>query len=158
MSSSAPEARDDVFRLFTEGWTLADDIVGESVELRYQGVLFGPGGTALPPIDPGRYWARLSMRNVMSRQSAFVIDQVEGESPIVFESNGLLFVQVFAPMSAVDGFAKGLLLAKLAQAIFRAAETPSGVIFRNVRISELEDDTKSYRWNVIAEYEFDEIG
>lgn len=57
----------------------------------------------------------------------------------------------------MNGFAQGLLLAELAQDIFRRTETASGVIFNNVRINELDDDTKSYRWNVIAEYEFSEV-
>jgi hypothetical protein len=145
------QARDDCARLFTERF----EALNPDVEIRYQGVLFALN-KALLPVDPSKYWVRFSMRSVMSRQAAFVMSDDAEQSPIAYETNGLLFVQVFAPMSAVDGFRKGGLLAQDAQAIFRRAETPAGVVFRNARINELEDDTKSFRWNVIAEYEFDE--
>lgn len=159
MPSSSSIARDDCARRFTELFGLvAEVIVGAPVEIRYQGVLFSIANAPLKPVDPSNYWVRFSMRSVMSRQSAFVMsDEADGAEPLEYETNGLLFVQVFAPMSEVDGFAQGGLLAEEAQAIFRGAETPSGVTFRNVRINELEDDTKSFRWNVIAEYEFSEV-
>jgi len=152
--------RDECARRFTVLFAAdAAEIVGEAVEIRYQGVLFDIANTPLKPVDPSRYWVRFSMRGVMSRQSAFVMSpEPDGEEPTEYETNGLLFVQVFAPMSKVDGFARGDLLARLAQSIFRGAETPSGVVFRNVRVNELEDDTKAFRWNVIAEYEFSEVG
>jgi len=159
MTSSSSQARDDCARLFTVNFAPAAEVmIGEVVEVRYQGVLFSVANQPLKPVDPSKYWVRFSMRGVMSRQSAFIMNDNPGPSPQEYDTNGLIFVQVFAPMSEVNGFAQGGLLAELAQAIFRGAETPSGVFFRNVRINELEDDTKSFRWNVIAEYEFSEIG
>jgi hypothetical protein len=158
MSSSPSTARDETFERFTVQFAAGSEIIiGDPVEIRYQGVTHSPAGTILGPIDPSKYWVRISMRGVISRPSAFVLTDEDTPSQMEFETNGLIFVQVFAPMIAVNGFAQGLLLAELAQAIFRRAETASGVIFNNVRIVELDDDTKSYRWNVIAEYEFSEV-
>lgn len=158
MPSSPSLARDESARLFTQRFAApAAAIVGGAVEIRYQGVTVRPGGQPLKPIDPSKYWVRFSMRGVMSRPSAFVMADEPEASQLEFETNGLAFVQVFAPMSEVNGFAQGLLLAELAQDIFRRTETASGVVFNNVRINELDDDTKSYRWNVIAEYEFSEV-
>lgn len=158
MPSSPSLAREESARLFTERFAApAAAIIGAPVEIRYQGVTARPGGQPLKPVDPSKYWVRYSMRGVMSRPSAFVLDEEPVPSQMEFETNGLAFVQVFAPMIEVNGFAQGLLLAELAQDIFRRTETPSGVIFDNVRINELDDDTKAYRWNVIAEYEFSEV-
>lgn len=158
MPSSPSLARDESARLFTEAFAPAAElIVGAPVEIRYQGVLHAISGQALKPVDPAKYWVRFSMRGVLSRASAFVLSDDPVPSQMEFETNGLAFVQVFAPMIEVDGFAQGLLLAELAQAIFRRTETPSGVVFNNVRINELADDTKAWRWNVIAEYEFNEV-
>lgn len=158
MPSSPSLARDESARLFTEAFApAAEVIIGDPVEIRYQGVLHGVAGQPLKAVDPANYWVRFSMRGVMSRPSAFVLSDDPVPSQQEFETNGLAFVQVFAPMIEVNGFAQGLLLAELAQDIFRRTETASGVIFNNVRINELDDDTKSYRWNVIAEYEFSEV-
>lgn len=158
MPSSPSQARDESARLFTEAFApAAEVIVGVPVEIRYQGVLHAISGQPLKAVDPSKYWVRFSMRGVLSRASAFVLDDEPIPSQMEFETNGLAFVQVFAPMIEVNGFAQGLLLAELAQAIFRRTETPSGVVFNNVRINELDDDTKAYRWNVIAEYQFSEV-
>lgn len=158
MPSSPSLARDESARKFTEAFgPAAEVIIGDPVEIRYQGVLHAIAGQPLKAVDPSKYWVRFSMRGVMSRPSAFVLSEEPVPSQMEFETNGLVFVQVFAPMIEVNGFAQGLLLAELAQDIFRRTETASGVVFNNVRINELDDDTKSYRWNVIAEYEFSEV-
>lgn len=146
MPTTPTEAREDVFDMFTRQF----EQLPVPCDIRYQG--------KIKEGSPRGYWCRLSMQSVMSEQAAFVLDDEPDPSAIVFETSGLVYVQVFAPISARDAFYFGGLLAEKARDIFRRAGTPSGVWFRNARINELpfrENDTE-YRWNVVVEYEFDE--
>lgn len=146
MPSSPAIARDEVFALFTAEFVN----LPKPCAIRYQG--------KIEASSPRSYWARISMQSVMSQQSAFALTEEPGECPQVFETNGLIYVQVFAPITERDAFHFGDLLATAARDIFRRAGTSSGVWFRNARAVELPfraGDTE-YRWNVVVEYEFDE--
>lgn len=147
MPSNPSLARDEVFGFFTAGFV----DLPKPCDLRYQG--------KINPVAPRGYWARISFQQVMSGQSAFAVDNTpNGECPQVFETSGLIYVQVFAPITERDAFHFGDLLATKARDIFRSAGTPSGVWFRNARANELPfraNDTE-YRWNVVVEYEYDE--
>jgi len=139
--------RDDVFELFTDRFDVSE-IVAKCI-IRYQGKEKGE--------EPKRdYWVRISTSEVGSPQVAFAMTPEPDASPSVYESFGLVFVQVFAPMSEEDSFHNGDLIAKAARDIFRRVETPSGVTFRNARFNELDNDGKFYRWNVKVEYEYTE--
>lgn len=138
--------REDVFELFTDRFDTSP--IGVETEIRYQGKEVRG--------DPKGYWVRISTNEVGSPQVGFVMTPEPGASPSLYESFGLVFVQVFAPMSAPDSFFKGDLIAKAARDIFRRVETPSGVTFRNARFNEIDNDGKFYRWNVKVEYEYTE--
>lgn len=147
MPTNPTDARDEVFGLFTDRWA-AGTVLDPMPEIRYQGKERGA--------VPKEYFVRLSMQQVGSPQAAFVMTEEPDASPAVFETYGLIFVQVFAPMSAEDSWRIGDLLATFARDIFRRVETPSGVVFRNARFNELDNDGKHYRWNVKVEYEYNE--
>lgn len=147
MPTNPTNARDEVFGLFTEAWN-AGTIVTPVPEIRYQGKEIGA--------TPEGYFVRLSMQQVGSPQGGFAMTEEPDASPIAFDTFGLIFVQVFAPMSAEDSWRYGDLLATFARDIFRRVETPSGVWFRNARYNELDNDKKRYRWNVIVEYDYSE--
>lgn len=147
MPSTPSIARDEVFQFFTSEFVN----LPIECELLYQG--------KVSPNKPRNFWARLSMTQVLSSQSAFVLTDEPGQCPHEYETSGLIYVQVFAPISAEDSFAFGDLLATKARDIFRRAGTPSGVWFRNARYNELPvrpNDTE-YRWNVVVEYEYNEV-
>lgn len=146
MATTPTNARDEIFRLFTDNFDVSA-IVDECV-IRYQGKESGA--------VPEKYWLRVSTQQVTSPQSAHIMRDDPGQSPVEYETNGLVFVQVFAPMSDEDSFRKGELIATHSRDIFRAVETPSGVWFRNARFNELDPDGKHYRWNVKVEYQFNE--
>lgn len=153
MSTTPQGARKALFAMIGAGWALkAPAIVAplSAPEMRYQGVE-KPG---LPGAD--KFWARSSTQLATTRQSAHVTDAV-GSSPVEFESRGVVFVQIFAPMIEPTSYAKGELLAELAQCMFMASETANGVWFRNPRINELQPDKSWYRWNVIADYQFNQV-
>lgn len=127
----------------------ATTLIGYALDIRWQGV-----EVATPP-DATKYWARVSIQGVTEAQVSLA-DQVTGPAKRRYEPKGLIFVQLFAPMVA-DGMDNGRKLAMIARDAFRGQQTASGVVFRNVRINELSNDGKSYRFNVVAEYEYDDI-
>lgn len=127
----------------------ATTLIGYEIDVRWQGVEL-----ASTP-DATKYWARVSIQGVSEAQVSLA-DEVTGPAKRRYEPKGLIFVQVFAPMVA-DGMDKGRKLAMIARDAFRGQQTASGVVFRNVRINELPNDGKSYRFNVVAEYEYDDI-
>src|ERR1700744_5034538 len=121
----------------------ASTLCGYDIDLRWQGV-----EKSTKP-DASKCWARVSQSGVTAPQSA-LSDQVSGPSLRRYTPTGLLTVQVFAPM-VTTGMDTGRKLAQIARNAYRGTQTASGVIFRNVRIIELANDGKSYRFNVVAE-------
>lgn len=154
MTAEYTNARDDMLRHFTTAWPAAANAVGFATAptIRYQGVSIQP---EIP--DPKTYWVRISTKNVLTRQTGFVALDAEAKSAKQHTTIGLLFVQVFAPKVDIQAFRKGGMLAEAAQGIFQNRETPCSVIFRNVRVVELPDETEAYRFNVEAEYEYDQL-
>lgn len=157
MTATYTIARDEMFARFgVEAAPLLDAIAGSPVEVRYQGRFVNT------PPDPSKFWMRLSTRNLTSRQTAFVSpDQAtvdgSGRGPKVHEERGMLFVEIYAPLTDPEGFERAGKLAELVQDVYQNAETPSGVWFRSVRINDLNDDGKSYRFNVVGQYLFDKL-
>lgn len=152
MTIMAPStARKEIFALVDSVWTdKAPAIVGAASApvIRWQGDEEGalPGGT--------EFWMRASTQGVDTEQSGFAVGE-HTQSGVRFTTTGIVILQLFAPMKG-DGYAKGELLAALGQCMFMASHTPSGVWFRRPRINELENDGTWYRWNVIADYQFDQ--
>lgn len=152
MTASPQTARKEVFALIAAGWAAGSPAIvnaSQAPEMRYQGVEKGD----LPGAN--QFWARASTQLATSRQAAFALVG-QGATIPVYETTGVVAVQIFAPMSAVASYAKGELLAELAQCMFMASETPSGVWFRNPRINELPPDGTWYRWNVLTDFQFNQ--
>lgn len=153
MSTTPQGARKAVFALIAARWAAGAPAIvtpAQAPEMRYQGLEKAglPGAT--------QYWARSSTQLATTRQSAHVTDYL-CKSPVEFETRGVVFVQVFAPMTEPRSYARGELLAELAQQTFMASQTANGVWFRNPRIMELVPDKTWYRWNVMADYQFNQV-
>lgn len=149
MTISQPTARKEIFALVAAGWEAAEDIVDYAPEVRYQGV----EEAELP--GSNLYWMRASTQNVMTTQVGHSMPE-DGVSEVVYRTVGFVTLQVFAPMNIRGSYEKGELLSTLGQRMFMASETPGAVWFRNPRIRELNNDGTWYRWNVIADYQFDQ--
>lgn len=152
MTATYKEAVDAMFRLFWLAWTAdAATIVGIIPEVRWQGV------EGKDPPDANNYWCRVSTQTVLERQATLKsgIDSSENRR---YTTQGMLFVQLFCPMSDAQAMDKGRQLAMLARNAFRGKETDNGVWFRNARINELPPDENAYRFNIVVEFEFDDIG
>lgn len=107
--------------------------------------------------DGSKFWALISQRTAEERQStlsncAGVVGQKR------FTVRGLITVQLYCPKSNPQGMAKGRELAILARNAFRGQLLAGSIWFRNARIAELDPESDSYRLNVMAEYEYDELG
>lgn len=142
------EARDEIYTLFTDAWT-ASNIRAKMPEIRYQGKEKGS--------VPNDAYIRLSMQQVASPQSAHTMPDGPEASGTQYTTHGLIFGQLFIPASERDGYYNGELLATFARDIFRASQTPSGVWFRNPRFNELEPEGSKFRWNIVVEYEYNEV-
>lgn len=151
MTLTPQEARKQMFALVADTWAAkSEPIVGYLPEIRYQGL----EEAELPGAD--KFWMRASTQTVTTRQSGHRMPEVGG-SPVVFTNFGFITLQVFAPMKARSSWAKGELLSELGQCMFMASETGGSVWFRNPRIREIQNDGTWYRWNVIADYQFDQV-
>lgn len=150
MTLSQQAARQEILAHIASAWAAGSAaIVGYVPEIRYQGVEL-PG---LPGTD--NYWMRASTNNVTTEQSGHAIDE-PGVSEVIYTTFGFVTLQIFAPMKTADSYAKGELLSGLGQRMFMASETAGGIWFRNPRIRQLDNDGTWYRWNVIADYQFDQ--
>ncbi len=150
MTATPQQAREEVYELFTNDWKASAGVILNPIpEIRYQGKEKGE--------VPQGAFVRISMQQVRSSQSAHTMRDDPEASGTQYTTYGLIFVQVFVPVSLRDGYFKGELLATFARDIFRARETPSGVWFRNARFNELEPEGSKHRWNVSVEYEYNEI-
>jgi len=141
------EAKDEAYGLVTSlftDWLTANDQV---CEIRYQGKIYKD--------EPQGTYVRLSMQQVLSPQRGFLHIE-DGSDSAVFETAGLFFCLVHVPMAMEDGFRNGDLIATALRNTMRSTDTGSGMWFRNARFNELPSDGQFYKWNVIAEYEFDE--
>lgn len=145
-------ARDEINDQFLKHWSEhAPSFNGGAVPpIEWQGV------QPLSVPDRNGIWARVSIQNVMEQQTTLsTCEGVAGQRR--YTASGLVFVQIFAPVSASSAFRSGLQLANVAKDAFRGKTTNGRIWFRNVRLNELEPEGAYYRFNVIAEFEHDEI-
>lgn len=144
-------AIDEMYALFNLAW-LANSaaIAGYVPEVRW------PNIEEPSKPDGSKFWARVSSQTVGEPQGGMGACETPYEKR--YEAYGLLFVQIFCPKENARSMELGRLLAKLARNAYRGKSTPGGVWFRNVRIQELADEAMFHRFNVVAEYEYDEVG
>lgn len=150
MSCTYSQAVDEIYTQFATVWNAgATAIVGTVPEVRYQD---REDGAKLPQ---GVYWCRISLQTISDRQST-LSNCVGTPFKRRYQTNGLVFIQLFVPKTEKDK-TKGRRLAELARSAFRGKETPLKVVFSNAAIKPLPDENLFYRFNVVSEYEHDEI-
>jgi len=146
------QATDEMKALFLAAWNAETAAIVTYVpEIRWQGV----EKKALP--DGSKYWVRFSKQTVTEEQST--LSNCEGlPGQKVYTASGLIFIQLFCPKSEENAQDLGGKLAAVARNAFRGKTTPGKVWFRNVRINELSPEDLYVRFNVVAEFEYDELG
>lgn len=151
MPASYTEARDQMFALVTAAWNAETAAVAGYVpELRYFGT---PNPT---PPDATKHWAQVATRNAVREHSAFV-GNTPGPTLRQHTTFGVLTFAINSPLSDMQAYAVGLELCGVVQTALTNAQTAGGVFFRNVTVKELAADSKSYRFTVTAEYQFDSV-
>lgn len=118
-------------------------------ELRFTGVEDGN--------IPKTHFARFTMRPVLERQSTMRTQIADGSKPQRYTTQGTIILQVFAPRSvtAEEELRK---LSNVGKKAFRGRSLDGCIWFRNVRINALDPEAAFLRKNVVAEFEYDEIG
>ena len=152
MTIEFDQARDEIFTLFNTAWQAETGAVAGYVpEIRWQGVEYRDTP------DGSKFWARVTKDTVLEEQTT--LSTCEGKpGQKRYTASGLVFVQIFCPKSNTQAFAIGQKLAKIARNAFRGKTTPGKIWFRNVRINELDPEELYYRFNVVTEFEYDELG
>jgi len=147
MTTTYEEAIDEMFTAFNTAWLASSAAVASYVpDVRW------PGVEEPDTPDPSAFWSRISQQTVMEEQSTLR----NGDAGQRYTADGLVFVQIFCPKSDPEAMTKGRKLATIARNAFRGHTTSGKVWFRNTRINELPPEEKFYRFNVVAEYEYDE--
>lgn len=152
MTTTRSEARNEINGLFLAAWNAgAGALAGYVPEIEWQGRQ--PRNTP----DGSKFWARVSMQTVFEEQTT--LSTCEGKpGQKRYTASGLVFVQLFCPKSNTQAFEIGGKLAEVARNAFRGKSTPGKVWFRNARINELDPEELYYRFNVVTEFEYDELG
>lgn len=146
------QAIDEMFALFKAKWDAESAAVAGYVpEIRWDGV--PEAGTP----DKSKFWARVSTQEIRENQDT-LSDCVGEPGKKRYLASGLIFVQIFSPLSIASSKHKGRILARIARNAFRGKTTAGGIWFRNARINNLAADDNWNRFNAVAEYEFNEIG
>lgn len=135
-------AIDEIFGAFKDVWANTDDIVGYVPVIRWPGIEEGTP-------DASKFWTRISQQTVLSGQKTL------SNTTRIFETSGLIFIQIFCPKSIVNSFNLGRQLAQKALETFRSRT--SNVRFINARIQELPSEENFYRFNVVSEYDYWEV-
>lgn len=144
MTTNYIGAIDEMFSLFLAAWTAETAAVVGSVPK-----IFWPD--TRDAVDLSKFYCRVSQQTVNETQAG---PKTQNKR---YENAGLIFVQIFCPSSEVAAKLKGRELAVIARNAFRGKKTTGGVIFQNVRIQELLPENGAERFNVVAEYEYEEI-
>lgn len=144
---SYEDAIDDIFAQINTEWIAnTPDITGNIPTLYWQGV------EEPNPESFSSYWGRVSQQTVLDEQAGFR----NGSCGQSYTNEGLVFVQIFCPKSDAQSMEKGRKLAIVARDAYRGKSTSGKVWFRKVTINEIPPEGNWYRFNVVAEYEYDE--
>lgn len=127
-------------------WPNAAGVIGLVPELLFQDV---ESETEVPT----GWFARFSMQEVDQEQTTFR----NGEDKR-YTSIGLVFLQLYAPAEDITAAQKLRDLGQFAKTIFRPKMQDGCIKFSNIRVNRLEPEHGRRRANLVAEYEFDEIG
>jgi len=141
---------DAMFAHFMERWTDGEvhTLLTYDTEVRFVGV-------HAPKPDNSKFWIRISQQTVLERQKTLsTCEGAPGKKR--YSSEGLLFIQLFCPLHHPQSMELGRKLATIARSAFRG-QSVSGVTFRRARIQELDPEQELNRFNIVTEYEYDEL-
>lgn len=146
------EAIDAIFTRFRTTWIDGRvlSLLSYDTEIRWTGILKED-----PPVS-NRFWVRVSQQTVLERQQT--LSSCEGlPGKKRWRTHGLVIVQLFCPKSVARNMELGRKLAIIARDAFRG-KTAGNVWFYRARIQDnIPPEQEVNRFNVVAEYEYDEL-
>jgi hypothetical protein len=149
-TTTYPAAVDAMFAMVLADWSAnAPGIVGTTgvPEVRWQGVE-NPNSPAV-----GTYWLRVTEQIVIESQTSLA----GGDGRKRYTSQGVIFSQVFVPVSDPAAYTRGRVLSEMCRNTFRKREPNDLVWFRNAKITPVGLTTGWYQFNISATFQFDEI-
>lgn len=105
-------------------------------------------------LDNDKFFGRISQRTISRGQKTFRTTAEKRHRTV-----GALLIQVYGPMSQADqnSFYKCRKLCEALQDLYTDYPKNSAIEFLNVSIEELPNDGKRFRFNVVADYNYDEV-
>lgn len=150
MTTNYVDARNQLNKLVNDAWKAgAAAIVGYVPELYWQ------GKTEPDTMPKDKISARVTVMPVDSAQTAMGMGSLQ--SKLRYTEIGIVTVQIFAPSNKGNAFENCGKLAAMIRNAFRGAETPGCVWFRNARLNPLSPDNGFERFNVVTDFQYDEI-
>ena len=140
--------RNEMSNLFYKAWLeKAASITGYVPEIYWQGVAENTDP------DPTKAYARFTLKHQDSEQTTF------GEkNHRRFTRLGIITVQVFSPIEIVGGgLTEAEQLAEIVRDAYEGIATPSGINFRNVRVTEVGRTQQWYQFNITTTFDYDEV-
>lgn len=145
--ATTTQARDEILARLK---TAADSVTPNPLRLIYDDAPGQPTRTesTTSRVDP---WARARVQHTAGRQAS--LSGASGTKR--WERSGFLIVQLFTPI--LQGQSSADSLVGIIRGAFEGYSTPSGVWFRNPRISEVGSDGTWYQTNILVDFLYDEV-
>jgi len=151
MPTTYPEAVDAIFTAFNVAWKAnTTAICGYIPEIRWQNI----ESPDAPPTN--KHWVRLTIETVDEAQSSLRGEDKDLGFGKRYESNGLVFVQLFFSKATLKS-GDDRELAEVARKAFIQPVADGAVWFRNSMKNELTPEEDWFRTNVTARWTYDEI-
>ena len=139
MSLTFEQANDEILAVFQAVWQpLGHVAVYENVKGSK------PGGAS-------DVWARVTVRHSTASQ----VSLANRSGVRRYQRLGVLGIQVFVPLG--EGLSEAYTLSKTVADAFEGTATPGAVWFSNVRLNEIGPSGEWFQFNVLADFEYDEI-
>lgn len=103
---------------------------------------------------PKDAFLRFTMNPVLERQATFR----SPEGTQLYDNQGVFIIQCFVPRKLETCAENIRLLATRVKLLYRGNQLDGCVWARNVRVNKLKPEDNFVRANVVAEYEFEEVG
>ena len=157
--------------LWTVGFRGMISALDEIYELTKQSVIAGAVLAGIPansyvlrfygrdevkPPDASKFVIEVS--NVISTEQQTSLGTVRtsrADKARLFTSRGTVYARILAPKSGSNNYRRAQMLAEAVRNGYRPAQA-SAVWYRNARVQELPLEQSSYRFNVMADFSFDE--
>ena len=152
MTATYIEATDQMLTVLQNVWT------NEVTPLTtYTPALYWPGQKPGTTVDGSKFWGRVSLQDVLSTQ-ATLSSEVKVSGSKRFTTVGVLVFQLWCPHSVPNSYATGRQIVEKVRNTYRGATTTTGIWYTNVRIRELPAEDVFHRFNVVAQYRYDDLG